>query len=300
MPITLVQGDITEQKVDAIVNAANFSLLGGGGVDGAIHRHGGPAILEECRKLRASRYGKGLPTGQAVATTAGNLPARWVIHTVGPVYSATEDRSDLLASCYLRSLAIAEDLGARSIAFPAISTDIFGWPMEDSARLTCRTLRMIYIELDVRLVLFSAADLGLCEDAMAKDDRSATDSEIVRVLAAQPAARWRDLFKAVDRITPADLAIRDGYNSSEAVDHLFQELFRVKLSIGFDYSRWMQRHYQKPPENLSVADAARLITVILRDNYWSGGGGVLTERLRDGRLSAALSRLRRWHEEERQ
>src|SRR5689334_25306488 len=110
MELTLVQGDITEQHVDAIVNAANSSLMGGGGVDGAIHRRGGPAILDECRALRASRYGKGLPTGRAVATTAGDLAARWVIHTVGPVWSSTEDRSALLASCYRESLAVADEL----------------------------------------------------------------------------------------------------------------------------------------------------------------------------------------------
>ncbi len=109
--LTLVQGDITRQSADAIVNAANSSLLGGGGVDGAIHRRGGPEILEECRALRASRYGKGLPTGQAVATTAGGLDARWVIHTVGPVHSATEDRSALLASCYRESLRVVKRTG---------------------------------------------------------------------------------------------------------------------------------------------------------------------------------------------
>src|SRR5205085_9557687 len=98
--ITLVQGDITEQHVDAVVNAANSSLLGGGGVDGAIHRRGGPAIQAQCRELRASRYSRGLPTGQAVATTGGKLPARWVIHTVGPVYARREDRSALLRACY--------------------------------------------------------------------------------------------------------------------------------------------------------------------------------------------------------
>src|SRR5689334_19223638 len=111
MRIELVTGDITAERVDAVVNAANSSLLGGGGVDGAIHRKGGPAILEECRALRDSRYGRGLPTGQAVATTAGRLPARWVIHTVGPVWSATEDRSPVLRDCYLNSLRVAADLG---------------------------------------------------------------------------------------------------------------------------------------------------------------------------------------------
>ncbi|MBZ9642946.1 O-acetyl-ADP-ribose deacetylase [Streptomyces sp. PSKA30] len=139
--IRLVQGDITRESADAIVNAANSSLLGGGGVDGAIHRRGGPAILEECRRLRASRYGKGLPTGQAVATTAGDLNARWVIHTVGPVHSEQEDRSALLASCYRESLRVADELGARTVAFPAVSAGIYGWPMDDAARIAVQTVR---------------------------------------------------------------------------------------------------------------------------------------------------------------
>src|SRR5215831_6732847 len=111
MRIVLALGDITEQQVDAVVNAANSSLLGGGGVDGAIHRRGGPDIIAACRELRASRFGGGLPTGQAVATTAGRLPARWVIHTVGPVYSKSQDRSETLRSCYARSLRVAADIG---------------------------------------------------------------------------------------------------------------------------------------------------------------------------------------------
>ncbi|MFZ4150877.1 O-acetyl-ADP-ribose deacetylase [Streptomyces pseudogriseolus] len=139
--LTLVLGDITRHSADAIVNAANSSLLGGGGVDGAIHRRGGPEILEECRALRASRYGKGLPTGQAVATTAGRLDARWVIHTVGPVHSATEDRSALLASCYRESLRVAGELGARTVAFPAISTGVYRWPLDDAARIAVETVR---------------------------------------------------------------------------------------------------------------------------------------------------------------
>ncbi|MFJ4716640.1 O-acetyl-ADP-ribose deacetylase [Streptomyces sp. NPDC088785] len=139
--LVLVQGDITEQDVDAVVNAANSSLLGGGGVDGAIHRRGGPEILAECRRLRASHYGAGLAVGRAVATTAGRLPARHVIHTVGPRWSATEDRSDLLASCYRESLKIADQLQARSVAFPAISTGIYRWPLEDGARIAVRTVR---------------------------------------------------------------------------------------------------------------------------------------------------------------
>ncbi|MGW0883891.1 O-acetyl-ADP-ribose deacetylase [Streptomyces sp. NPDC002671] len=156
--ITLVQGDITQESADAIVNAANSSLLGGGGVDGAIHRRGGPAILEDCRRLRASQYGKGLPTGQAVATTAGELDARWVIHTVGPVYSASEDRSGLLASCYRESLRVADELGARTVAFPAISTGVYRWPMEDAARIALETVRNTPTAVEeVRFVLFDSA-----------------------------------------------------------------------------------------------------------------------------------------------
>lgn len=153
--ITLAQGDITRQTAGAIVNAANSSLLGGGGVDGAIHRRGGPAILAECRKLRAGHYGKGLPTGQAVATTAGELDAQWVIHTVGPVHSATEDRSALLASCYRESLKRADELGARTVAFPAVSTGVYGWPMDDGARIAVTTVQDTDTAVEeVRFVLF--------------------------------------------------------------------------------------------------------------------------------------------------
>ncbi|MFF1654249.1 O-acetyl-ADP-ribose deacetylase [Streptomyces sp. NPDC058255] len=153
--ITLVQGDITRQSVDAIVNAANSSLLGGGGVDGAIHRRGGPDILAECRKLRAGYYGKGLPTGKAVATTAGELDARWVIHTVGPRFARSEDRSELLASCYRESLRVADELGARTVAFPAVSAGIYGWPMEDAARIAVETVRDTETAVEeVRFVLF--------------------------------------------------------------------------------------------------------------------------------------------------
>ncbi|MEV6742120.1 O-acetyl-ADP-ribose deacetylase [Streptomyces sp. NPDC051104] len=153
--ITLVKGDITRQSADAIVNAANSSLLGGGGVDGAIHRRGGPAILEECRALRASRYGKGLSTGRAVATTAGELHARWVIHTVGPRFSPQEDRSELLASCYRESLRLADELGARTVAFPAVSAGIYGWPIDDAARIAVATVRATETAVEeVRFVLF--------------------------------------------------------------------------------------------------------------------------------------------------
>ncbi|MFC8195498.1 O-acetyl-ADP-ribose deacetylase [Streptomyces sp. NPDC060006] len=153
--VELVLGDITRQSVDAIVNAANSSLLGGGGVDGAIHRRGGPEILAECRRLRAAQYGKGLRTGQAVATTAGKLDARWVIHTVGPVFSRSEDRSGLLASCYRESLRVADELGARTVAFPAVSAGIYGWPMDDAARIAVRTVRDTETSVaEVRFVLF--------------------------------------------------------------------------------------------------------------------------------------------------
>ncbi|AJC55131.1 O-acetyl-ADP-ribose deacetylase [Streptomyces sp. 769] len=153
--LTLTQGDITEQAVDAVVNAANSSLLGGGGVDGAIHRRGGPDILAECRALRAGHYGRGLPTGQAVATTAGRLPARWVIHTVGPVFQVSGGDASLLASCYRESLRVADELGARTIAFPAISTGAYGWPLDDAARIAVQTVRDTETAVEeVRFVLF--------------------------------------------------------------------------------------------------------------------------------------------------
>ncbi|MFI1311032.1 O-acetyl-ADP-ribose deacetylase [Streptomyces albidoflavus] len=153
--LRLVKGSITEQAVDAVVNAANSSLLGGGGVDGAIHRQGGPEILAACRDLRASHYGKGLPTGEAVATTAGRLPAQWVIHTVGPVWSASEDRSELLASCHRNALRVAGELGARTVAFPAISTGVYRWPLEDAARIAVETVRTTPTSVEeVRFVLF--------------------------------------------------------------------------------------------------------------------------------------------------
>ncbi|MFF5980683.1 O-acetyl-ADP-ribose deacetylase [Streptomyces olindensis] len=153
--IEAVRGDITRESVDAIVNAANSSLLGGGGVDGAIHRRGGPAILEDCRRLRASHYGKGLPTGGAVATTAGDLDARWVIHTVGPVYQSSRSDPAQLASCYRESLRVADELGARTVAFPAISAGAYGWPIEAAARIAVETVRDTETAVEeVRFVLF--------------------------------------------------------------------------------------------------------------------------------------------------
>jgi O-acetyl-ADP-ribose deacetylase len=153
--ITLVRGDITTQDVDAIVNAANSSLLGGGGVDGAIHRAGGPEILAACRELRATTLSDGLPTGQAVATTAGNLTARHVIHTVGPVYAKREDRSELLASAYRESLRVADEVEARTVAFPAVSAGIYGWPMDDAARIAVETVTSTRTAVEeARFVLF--------------------------------------------------------------------------------------------------------------------------------------------------
>jgi O-acetyl-ADP-ribose deacetylase (regulator of RNase III) len=153
--ITLVQGDITAQDTDAIVNAANSSLMGGGGVDGAIHRRGGPAILEDCKRIRAERYPDGLPTGEAVVTGAGDLPARWVIHTVGPVYSKSEDRSDLLRSCVVQSLERADEVGARTVAFPAISTGVYRYPLEEAASTLVRAARQAQTAIEeIRFVLF--------------------------------------------------------------------------------------------------------------------------------------------------
>lgn len=165
--IVLVRGDITEQEVDAIVNAANSSLMGGGGVDGAIHRKGGPEILAECKKVRAEQYPDGLPTGDAVATPAGDLRARWVIHTVGPVYSKSEDRSELLASCHTRSLEVADELGAGSVAFPAISTGVYGYPLELAAPVAANSVRHAKTRVsEVRFVLFDEAALSAFEAAL--------------------------------------------------------------------------------------------------------------------------------------
>ena len=153
--IVLVQGDITDQDVDVVVNAANSSLLGGGGVDGAIHARGGAEILAECRALRATALPDGLPAGRAVATTAGRLPARWVVHTVGPVHSLREDRTPVLESAYRESLRVADELGARTVAFPAISAGAYGWPLDEAARVAIGTVRGTPTAVrEVRFVLF--------------------------------------------------------------------------------------------------------------------------------------------------
>jgi O-acetyl-ADP-ribose deacetylase len=162
MRIEAVQGDITAERVDAVVNAANSSLLGGGGVDGAIHRAAGPELVAACRPLG------GCPAGEAKATPGFRLPARWVIHTVGPVWGGGgRGEPELLASCYRRALEVADELGARSIAFPAISTGAFGYPPRDAARLAVETLRATPTGVELaRLVAFDGRTLALYEELL--------------------------------------------------------------------------------------------------------------------------------------
>jgi len=153
--ISIVEGDITDVRVDAIVNAANSGLLGGGGVDGAIHAGGGPEILTACRRLRETTLPAGLPPGHAVATTAGRLHATWVIHTVGPVYSTREDRRGTLLQAYASCLHVADELGARSVAFPLLSAGVYGWPLQDAADAAVEAVKAAKTAVeDVRLVAF--------------------------------------------------------------------------------------------------------------------------------------------------
>jgi O-acetyl-ADP-ribose deacetylase len=163
--LELVQGDIIRQQVDAIVNAANSSLFGGGGVDGAIHKRGGKAILAECRALRDTRYPDGLPAGQAVATTAGKLPARWVIHTVGPIYRRGD--AETLRSCYRSSLRVAAELGAQSVAFPLISAGAFGWPSDDAIRQAVDAIAAAPNEGTARLVLWQPETFEVAQRILA-------------------------------------------------------------------------------------------------------------------------------------
>jgi O-acetyl-ADP-ribose deacetylase len=170
MDLRAVRGDLTEADVDVVVNAANPGLLGGGGVDGAIHAAGGPELLAGCRAAKAGLPGGRLPRGRAVATTAGRLPARWVVHTAGPIWSAAEDRSEVLRSCYATSLRLADGLGARTVAFPAISAGVYGWPLDDAARQAVAGVRSVADALEhvveVRFVLFSDAALAAFEAAL--------------------------------------------------------------------------------------------------------------------------------------
>jgi O-acetyl-ADP-ribose deacetylase len=156
-------GDITKEAVDAIVNAANGTLMGGGGVDGAIHRAGGPEILKECKEIRRVQYPDGLPTGQAVITTAGRMVAKHVIHTVGPVYGRRgKDKAELLSACYHNSLLLAADKGLKTISFPAISTGIYGYPLDEAAQVSSQAIQKFLssntLLQEIRLVFFSPSD----------------------------------------------------------------------------------------------------------------------------------------------
>lgn len=161
--VTVVVGDITDQEVDAIVNAANSSLMGGGGVDGAIHAAGGRQILQECKEIRRTHYPDGLPTGEAVITNGGNLPAQYVIHTVGPVRGRSGGReAELLASCYRNSLDLAVENGLKKVAFPSISTGAYGYPRDEAAQVSSIAigafLRSDDLLEEVRLVFYSRDD----------------------------------------------------------------------------------------------------------------------------------------------
>ena len=165
--IELVEGDITHERADAIVNAANSTLLGGGGVDGAIHRRGGGTILEACRDLRRERFPTGLPVGEAVATTAGELSARWVIHTVGPIYRSERDPAKLLARCHRACLRVADELGAATVAFPAISTGAYGYPVREAAAVAIDAVRDADSKVEeVRFVLFGREAYRAFDEAL--------------------------------------------------------------------------------------------------------------------------------------
>ncbi|ODS33260.1 MAG: hypothetical protein SCARUB_01581 [Candidatus Scalindua rubra] len=166
--LSLIQGDITLQDTEAIVNAANTSLLGGGGVDGAIHRAGGPKILEECKEIRAKQGG--CPTGEAVITSGGNMATRYVIHTVGPVWSGgNRDEKQLLRNAYYNSLNLAKENGIKSISFPSISTGVYRFPIDKAARIALTTVKEFIEEYDfveVRFALFSERDLKVYEEVL--------------------------------------------------------------------------------------------------------------------------------------
>jgi len=169
--IKMVQGDITDQETEAIVNAANPTLMGGGGVDGAIHRKGGSKILEECKKIRKTEWPEGLPTGKAVITSGGKLKAQYVIHTVGPIWrGGNRDEPRLLSDAYRNSLELAVSKGLKTIAFPSISTGAYGYPVEKASRIALKTVKSFLEERDsleeVRFVLFSNSDFKTYRDAI--------------------------------------------------------------------------------------------------------------------------------------
>ncbi len=180
MPIQIKTGDITREGSCAIVNAANSSCMGGGGVDGAIHRAGGPEILEECKRIRRERLPGSLPTGQAVATTAGRMPSHYVIHTVGPIWgrcSGEEVCDLLLADAYRNSLSLARQLGCRSVTFPAISTGIYGFPADRAARIACRTVRKFlesHPEMEVTFIFHSEESRRIFEEATGGECKAAS------------------------------------------------------------------------------------------------------------------------------
>ncbi|MEM1575254.1 MAG: O-acetyl-ADP-ribose deacetylase [Nitrososphaerota archaeon] len=169
--LVLIKGDITEQDTDAIVNAANPSLMGGGGVDGAIHRKGGPKILEECKKIRETKWPNGLPTGEAVITTGGNLKAKYVIHTVGPIWKGgLHNEAQLLEKAYINSLKLAIENNLKTISFPSISTGAYGYPIEKASRVALTTIKK-FLEKEnkieeVRIVLFTEKDFKIYEEAL--------------------------------------------------------------------------------------------------------------------------------------
>ena len=310
MRLTVFEGDITAQVVDAIVNAANSSLLGGGGVDGAIHRAGGPRLLDACRDLRENAFPDGLPVGRAVATTAGDLPARWVIHTVGPVHSRSEDRADLLASCYRESLRVAAEVGASSVAFPAISAGAYGWPLDDAARIAVETVHAWNGDLDeVRLVGFDAAAAGAFQ---AEVDRvGPTDDEIAEVLGGQPAERWQAVFDAMASLGPADTEVTwaggektsSGAISmpypvySERIEALTPALRALGCTVVFDWPAWTRPAPVFPDgrglADRPVADAARLATAYLRGERFNDGA--IETGLRSGAFASIVERLRAFH-----
>lgn len=164
--VTILVGNIAQQKVDAIINAANSTLMGGGGVDGAIHFAGGPKILEECKEICRTRFPNGLPTGDAVITTGGNLTAQFVIHTVGPIYGRVENReAELLSACYQNSLALAVEHGVKTIAIPSISTGAYGYPREEAAKVSSIAIKQ-FLSTDsflkeIRLVFYSSGDANV-------------------------------------------------------------------------------------------------------------------------------------------
>ncbi len=200
--VELVEGDITHEQADAIVNAANSSLLGGGGVDGAIHQAGGPAILDECRGIRAERYPEGLPTGRAVVTSAGDLRATWVIHTVGPVYGNSSDPEADLTSCHVEALAVADQVGAKSVAFPAISTGVFGYPIYEAARVSLRAVRATQTEVErVRFVLFGMQVLNEFVDALRLLEHEASPARRVRERTMKSSRRTQPLPEGRARIS---------------------------------------------------------------------------------------------------